>query len=106
MQAWCHGSAERPRTPKRAGHGSTKGALMGYGLGVTLIAIGLILALAVQDRIDAIDLTMVGWIVAGAGVLLTVLTAVTLNNRRRTAATTTHPDGSQTVRRSTDGPAV
>lgn len=74
---------------------------MGYGLGVTLIAVGLILALAVQDRIDAVDLTMIGWIVAGAGVLLTLLTAVTLNSRRRAVsqATTQHPDGSQTVQR-------
>ena len=35
---------------------------MGYGLGVFLVAIGLILALAVQDSIEAIDLTMIGWI--------------------------------------------
>ncbi len=83
---------------------------MGYGLGVTLIAIGLIFALAVQDRVDAIDLTMIGWIMAGAGVVLTVLTAVTLNNNNRrgaggTTATTTHPDGSQTVQRH-DNPPV
>ena len=37
---------------------------MGYGLGVFLVAIGLILALAVQDSIEAIDLTMIGWILA------------------------------------------
>ena len=30
---------------------------MGYGLGVFLTALGLILALAVQDVLDAIDLT-------------------------------------------------
>ncbi len=82
---------------------------MGYGLGVTLITIGLIFALAVQDRVDAIDLTMIGWIMAGAGVILTVLTAVTLNNRRTTGggttATTTHPDGSQTVQRHDNPPA-
>ena len=84
---------------------------MGYGLGVTLITIGLIFALAVQDRVDAIDLTMIGWIMAGAGVVLTVLTAVTLNNNNNrrgaggTTATTTHPDGSQTVQRH-DNPPV
>jgi hypothetical protein len=78
---------------------------MGYGLGITLIAIGLVLALAVQDRIEAIDLTMIGWIVAGAGALLTILTAVTLNNRRGgTTSTTTHPDGSQTVHRDPGNP--
>ena len=82
---------------------------MGYGLGVFLLALGLILALAVQDSIGAIDLTMIGWILCLAGVLVIVLTAVQLNSRRRTTTTagtttTTHPDGSQTVRRSTDDP--
>lgn len=70
---------------------------MGYGLGVFLLAIGLILALAVQDAVDAIDLTMIGWILAGAGVLIVLLTAIQLNSRRRATATTTHADGSQTV---------
>jgi hypothetical protein len=81
---------------------------MGYGLGVFLLALGLILALAVQDSIGAIDLTMIGWILCLAGVLVIVLTAVQLNSRRRTTTgtttTTTHPDGSQTVRRSADDP--
>lgn len=73
---------------------------MGYGVGVFLLAVGLILALAVQDAISGVDLTMVGWILAAVGVLALVLTAVTLNSRRgsRAQATTTHPDGSQTVR--------
>jgi len=82
---------------------------MGYGLGVTLLAIGLILALAVQDRIDAIDLTLIGWILAGCGVLVIVLTAMQLNRRRgaATTATTTHADGTQTTtekRSQTDPP--
>jgi len=72
---------------------------MGYGLGVFLLALGLILALAVTDMIDAIDLTMIGWILAIAGVLVIVLTAVQANRgrTRRTVATTTHDDGSQSV---------
>ena len=56
---------------------------MGYGLGVFLTALGLILALAVQDMIDAIDLTMIGWILALAGVLVLVLTAVQTNSKRQ-----------------------
>ena len=75
---------------------------MGYGLGVALLAIGLILALAVRDSIEAIDLTMIGWILAGAGVLVVVLTAVQLNRRRRSTAVTRHSDGSRTVRERTD----
>jgi uncharacterized protein DUF6458 len=67
---------------------------MGYGFGIFLLAVGLILALAVQDTINNVDLTMVGWILALVGALLIVLTAVTLNRGRgaRTVSTTTHPD--------------
>ncbi|HET7431395.1 MAG TPA: DUF6458 family protein [Nocardioides sp.] len=72
---------------------------MGYGLGIFLLALGLILALAVQDTISSIDLTMIGWILVLAGVLVIVLSAVQMNRGRtsRTVATTTHPDGSQTT---------
>ncbi len=72
---------------------------MGYGLGIFLLALGLILALAVQDTINNIDLTMVGWILALVGALAIVLTAVTMNRGRgtRTVSTTTHADGSQTT---------
>ena len=72
---------------------------MGYGLGIFLLALGLVLALAVQDTISNVDLTMIGWILALAGALVIVLTAVQLNRGRsaRTVSTTTHADGSQTT---------
>jgi uncharacterized protein YacL len=72
---------------------------MGYGLGIFLLALGLILALAVQDTINNVDLTMIGWILALAGALVIVLTAVQLNRGRsaHTVSTTTHADGSQTT---------
>jgi Domain of unknown function (DUF6458) len=72
---------------------------MGYGLGVFLLAIGLILAFAVQDSINAIDLTLIGYILAGAGALVIVLTALQTNRSRTSAsvATTTHSDGTQTT---------
>ncbi len=54
---------------------------MGYGLGIFLLALGLILALAVTDNIANVDLTMVGWILAAAGALVLVLTAATLPGR-------------------------
>ena len=72
---------------------------MGYGLGVFLLALGLILALAVRDMIEAVDLTLIGWILAGCGALVLVLVAMQ-NNRTRgasTVATTTHSDGTQTT---------
>ncbi len=76
---------------------------MGYGLGVFLVAVGLILALAVQDMIDAVDLTTIGWILAVAGILIIVITAIQANSKRThtTAATTTHADGSQSTEQRT-----
>jgi membrane protein implicated in regulation of membrane protease activity len=81
---------------------------MGYGLGIFLLALGLILALAVSDNLADVDLTMVGWILAAVGLLAIVLTAVSTNRARRTTAVTTHADGSQTVaqRRDDAPPAV
>ena len=84
---------------------------MGYGLGVFLLAVGLILALAVRDSIDAMDLTLIGWILAGVGLLAIVLTAMTAMRSRRASsvATTTHADGTQTTtqrRQDTDPPAT
>jgi len=78
---------------------------MGYGLGVFLLAVGLILALAVQDSINAIDLTTAGWILALAGVLVIALTAFQANRSRRTTAVTQHSDGTETVaERRSDAP--
>jgi uncharacterized protein YacL len=70
---------------------------MGYGLGVFLLALGLILAFAVQDMIDAVDLTMVGYILCLAGILVLAITAIQTNTRRRhtTVATTTDHAGRQ-----------
>ena len=65
---------------------------MGYGLGVFLLAVGLILALAVQDMIDAIDLTVIGWILCLAGVLVIALTAFQTNAGRRSTTTATTVD--------------
>ena len=72
---------------------------MGYGFGAFLLAVGLVLALAVTDSINGIDLTVVGWILAAVGALVIVLTALSWNHGRgsRSVATTTHRDGTQTV---------
>jgi uncharacterized protein YacL len=68
---------------------------MGYGLGVFLLALGLILAFAVQDMLDAVDLTTVGYILCLAGILVIAITAIQMNTRRRqtTVATTTDAQG-------------
>ena len=56
---------------------------MGYGLGVLVGAAGLILALAVNVTIAGIDLVMVGWILALAGLVIVILTAAQDASRRR-----------------------
>jgi hypothetical protein len=47
---------------------------MGIGLGIFFIALGLILALGVRDRISDVDLSVIGWILTGVGALAIVLT--------------------------------
>lgn len=56
---------------------------MGFGVGVFLILIGAILSFAVRDGWDVMDLTMVGYICMGVGVLALILAFVTLLTRRR-----------------------
>ena len=72
---------------------------MGYGLGAFLLAVGLILALAVQDSINGVDLQAAGWILALVGVVALLLTAVTANRARgvRTTETTTDSAGRHVV---------
>lgn len=71
---------------------------MGYGAGIALLVLGLVLALAVNAQISGIDVQTLGWILALGGLIVIALTAVQLNTRRRATAvrTTTHADGSQT----------
>ena len=70
---------------------------MGYGLGVALIVVGLIFALALASYSSV--LAMVGWILVVGGVLVVVLTAVQLNTRRRSTTTTRTVDaqGRETI---------
>lgn len=53
-------------------------------LGVILLAVGLALALAVRDRIADVDLTMLGWILAGVGLLSLIVGLVQSSMRNRT----------------------
>lgn len=52
--------------------------------GGILIAAGLVMALAISDRLDSVDLTAAGWIVAGVGVLLVIAGLFTALSARRT----------------------
>src|SRR3954447_20082227 len=103
MRGRSHGSIGAPRgirptanvTARRL---SLEGNEMGYGFGGFLVVVGLILALAVTDNVNGVDLTTVGWIMALAGVAILALTAMTWGRRGvRSVATTTHADGTQSV---------
>jgi len=77
---------------------------MGYGGGIGLIVIGLILALAVnEETIGPVNVGMIGWILALGGIVLLVLAIAQNNTKRahRTSATTTHADGTQTTQQRT-----
>jgi nitrate/nitrite transporter NarK len=54
---------------------------MGIGAGIFLLAVGGVLAFAVSDRISGVDLTMVGYILMGAGAL-GLLMVLLLNSQR------------------------
>ncbi|WP_166355103.1 DUF6458 family protein [Phytoactinopolyspora limicola] len=57
---------------------------MGLGLGIFLIAVGLILSLGVRDQLADFDLSVIGWILTGVGALGVILTMILSASRRRT----------------------
>jgi hypothetical protein len=60
---------------------------MGLGTGIALLVVGGILAFGVKDSFSALDLTAIGYICMGAGVLAIVLTLVMQQQRRSTSHT-------------------
>jgi Domain of unknown function (DUF6458) len=60
---------------------------MGLGGSIALIAIGLILALAVNVNIAGLDVHLIGWILAAVGVLGLVIYFAIWAPRRRAATT-------------------
>ena len=59
---------------------------MGIGGGIALIVVGAILSFGVSDRIDGVNLTVIGYICMAAGVIALIL-AVVMNAQRNN---TTH----------------
>ncbi len=70
---------------------------MGLGTGIALLVVGGILAFGVKDTFSAVDLTAIGYICMGAGVLAIILTLVLQQQRQRTSHT------SVVERRNVDG---
>lgn len=59
---------------------------MSFGVGVFLLLVGAILAFAVRDSWEVLDVTMIGYICIGVGILSLILALITLltrNSRRR-----------------------
>jgi hypothetical protein len=58
---------------------------MGIGASIFLLALGAILAFAVDFNISGLDINVIGWILMAVGVLGLVLTLVVWAPRRRNA---------------------
>lgn len=61
---------------------------MAIGSGIFLIALGAILAFALNESVDAVNLVMVGWILMGAGAV-GIIVSLIVNGQRRNATHTT-----------------
>ena len=60
---------------------------MGIGGSIFLLALGAILAFAVNADISGIDINIIGWILMAAGLVVLVITLWYWNSRRRTVVT-------------------
>jgi hypothetical protein len=60
---------------------------MGIGVGIALLVVGAILSFAVRDNVPGVDLSIVGYICMGAGVLAIILGLVLNTQATRTKHT-------------------
>ena len=60
---------------------------MALGSGIFLIVVGAILAFAIKDSWDAVDLTVVGYICIAAGALAIIISLVVNAQNRKTTHT-------------------
>ena len=56
---------------------------MGIGASIFLLAVGAILAFAVNMQVAGVDINVIGWILMGAGVLGLLMTLLVFAPRRR-----------------------
>ncbi|MCW2673794.1 MAG: hypothetical protein JWP14_2383 [Frankiales bacterium] len=64
---------------------------MGIGASVFLLAVGAILAFAVDYSVNGVDLNVVGWILMAAGVIGLFTTTLIFGRRDRVVGTTSAP---------------
>jgi hypothetical protein len=60
---------------------------MGIGASIFLLAVGAILAFAVNAHISGLDINVIGWILMACGLVGLVITLWYWNSRRRTVVT-------------------
>jgi hypothetical protein len=60
---------------------------MGIGGSIFLLAVGAILAFAVNANVSGIDINVIGWILMAAGLVGLIITLWYWNGRRRTVVT-------------------
>ena len=75
---------------------------MSIGAGIFLFVIGAILAFALNVQLDWVNLALVGYILMGAGVIITIIGIVLLARRRRSdtvTRTAVDPTGNERVTR-------
>lgn len=58
---------------------------MGLGLGILLLVVGAILSFAVADRIEGVDLVIIGYILMGAGALSLIVGLIMQRQRANTS---------------------
>jgi hypothetical protein len=75
------GYGRHDQFPPKTSQFFRKAFTMRIGSSLALIAIGAILAFAVTDKFNSVDLTMVGYILLAVGALGVVLTLATQSSR-------------------------
>ena len=68
---------------------------MGIGFSIFLLALGAILAFALDFTIVGVDIRIIGWILMASGVIGLILTMVVLAPRRRRTVTATQAIGTE-----------
>jgi hypothetical protein len=72
---------------------------MGIGASVFLLALGAILAFAVDYNLNGVDINVIGWILMAAGVVGLFMTTVIFGRRDRVVTTGTAPVTEERVTR-------
>jgi len=66
---------------------------MSIGLGIFLFVVGAILTFALNVQTDVINLDLVGYLLMGAGVVVTIIGIVLMTRKRQTTVTERTVDG-------------